>query len=563
MSCKEFGAEILMDFCLGDLAPDEAARVEAHLAVCQDCRDSVETLRRVNEVVWATQEFQDIRVPPEVHARILEKCQEALAAVAAMREVAAVAPTTVTQRLAAERAGRRRFHPRRLVFLGIGVAAAAVFFVIAVFAFNPPEATVGAVEHASRNVVVLKPSETDGLTISDGYQVMEGDRLRTDRLAAAVRVKLTSGARVHLGGPLSAGAVPKGGGSMVRFLSGSRIEVLRGRAFVELADRSVTVVARTLAVSGAGARFDIRRVAPAGATAAATDRTQEDVLLTIAKGSVRYECGTAGGNLDAGMQLRVSGKRIVRRQVTSELFWARWLTDEECDNLPQAMLQRLIKGQLVQLGGGRVKLVYRFAGEADTTDWQQQSGSGAWDAQGAALVGSAVTGEQALVYCRARFLGDVQAAFNAAIDETTPRAAVIWRLHAERGPWQMSGFTGWISVEELSDDRPVRKLSLHHLDQTRASAPAAALTGFRFPVTVACASGTISYRVGGGAPLSSPLGDGPASGLFGLGVAGGKAAFANVEITGRLQPDWIRYELEQLGLKDLQGGAPTVAAARP
>ena len=75
MTCNKLGAEVLLDHVLGDLDRDTRARVDAHLAVCPYCREGRDTISRLNEIVWATREFQDIQVPPEVHQEILERCR--------------------------------------------------------------------------------------------------------------------------------------------------------------------------------------------------------------------------------------------------------------------------------------------------------------------------------------------------------------------------------------------------------------------------------------------------------------------------------------------------------
>jgi len=552
MTCTELGAEVLMDHLLGDLDGAARARVVAHVAVCPECRESLETLGRLNEVIWATRAFQDIKVPADVHAQILDRCREALAAIRAMRAIAAPA-SPLTDRLAARRGAHRGLRLRRLAYLAAGAVGAAVFIVILSAIFSTGLTQVGVIETTSRNVEVIRSGEREGFAAGAGQAIVEGDRVRTTRLKASARVRLNGGGVLHIGGATT-----------VRFLGDSRTEVLKGRAFAEMDGRSLTVSAKALAVTASTARFDLRILGSAEFASADLDASPprtahsalptDEVLLTVAAGSVDYATGTTTGKLDAGWQLRLTGRTILRRQVETAPFWARWMTDAECNALPVATLKRLIKGPIERLSAGRVRLIYAFDTDEQMADWRTTVGAGQWARGQASLRGTASTGQRALIYHVARFQGDLDVTFDVAVDPSAPQSQSLWRIFADATAWAASGFSGWTAVERLEEDKPIRKVSLFYLDKTRASGTAAGLTALDYHVAVRCVGGMLTFQAGDADPIRCAVGDAPDTGHVGLGVAGGDVRFRTLVITGRLQPDWVRHALEQLAREALAGG---------
>ena len=541
-----------MDHLLGDLNEADRARVIAHVAVCPECRESLETLGRLNEMVWATRAFQDIEVPADVHAQILERCREALAAIRAMHAISAPA-SSLTDRLAARRGVRRGSRLRRLAYVGAGALGAVVFIVILSALFSTGLTRVGVIETTTRNVEVIRSGEAEGFAAGAGQAIIEGDRVRTTRLKASARVRLNGGGVLHIGGATA-----------VRFLGDSRAEVLKGRAFAEMDGRSLTVSAKALAVTASTARFDLRILGSAefasadlGADplrAALSALPTDEVLLTVTAGSVAYDAGTATGTLDAGWQLRLTGRTLVRRQVETEPFWARWMTDAECDALPVATLKRLIRGPIERLGAGRVRLTCAFDTDEQMADWRTTVGAGQWARGQAGLRGTASTGQRALIYHVARFQGDLDVAFDVAVDPSAPQSQSLWRIFADATAWAASGFSGWTAVERLEEDKPIRKVSLFYLDQTRATGTAPGLTALDYHVAVRCVGGTLTFQAGDADSIRCAVGDAPDTGHVGLGVAGGDVRFRTLIITGRLQPDWVRYALEQLAKETLARG---------
>ena len=65
-SCEDI-ADMLVDYADGRLSPGESSKVSAHLAKCEDCRESLEALQRsleLAEVIWEDQlaEIEAVRI---------------------------------------------------------------------------------------------------------------------------------------------------------------------------------------------------------------------------------------------------------------------------------------------------------------------------------------------------------------------------------------------------------------------------------------------------------------------------------------------------------------------
>lgn len=67
LHCVEV-VELVTDYLEGALVPDEQARFEAHLAVCDPC---VEYVEQVRQTIAATGAVEPEAVPPEVLDRLL------------------------------------------------------------------------------------------------------------------------------------------------------------------------------------------------------------------------------------------------------------------------------------------------------------------------------------------------------------------------------------------------------------------------------------------------------------------------------------------------------------
>jgi predicted anti-sigma-YlaC factor YlaD len=68
LSCREV-VEILGDYLEGAMAPDDRARLEEHLADCEDCTAYVEQLRTT---IRLSGRLPAEAVPPEAMAQLLE-----------------------------------------------------------------------------------------------------------------------------------------------------------------------------------------------------------------------------------------------------------------------------------------------------------------------------------------------------------------------------------------------------------------------------------------------------------------------------------------------------------
>jgi anti-sigma factor RsiW len=80
MICREFNG-LLVDYCSGDLTPDDRARFEAHLAQCSPCvaylRNYEETIRLSKAAFHHPSDAVITDVPNELVRAILAACPRA------------------------------------------------------------------------------------------------------------------------------------------------------------------------------------------------------------------------------------------------------------------------------------------------------------------------------------------------------------------------------------------------------------------------------------------------------------------------------------------------------
>jgi len=68
ITCKEF-VELVTDYLEGSLSPEDQARFEAHLAVCDGCEIY---LKQIGETIRLTGKLSEEQLPPEAKDKLLK-----------------------------------------------------------------------------------------------------------------------------------------------------------------------------------------------------------------------------------------------------------------------------------------------------------------------------------------------------------------------------------------------------------------------------------------------------------------------------------------------------------
>jgi hypothetical protein len=283
MTCTELAPD-LVAHALGQLSPEEAARVETHLAECAPCRQE---LAATKSLFGAAREV----AAPELSAGAEDRLMAAIRAERASGPVADVPVPTA-----------RRRGPSVILKALVPLAAAAGLFVAVHFAGRAPQAEVIDGEG------LLRPMERPESALRGKFDFREGDEIAA---ANTFTVRLQQAPGKAAGGASAAGPAP--GVVEIKLLPMAHLR-RSGGSEIELTGGAVEIAAGPLAEpftirAGRGAGYAVIR----GTRFLAT--TADDRLVVVVREGL-VELGRKDGpteRLEAGEQGLVDSERLLKR----------------------------------------------------------------------------------------------------------------------------------------------------------------------------------------------------------------------------------------------------------
>ncbi|NIA20684.1 MAG: hypothetical protein GWP05_01675 [Anaerolineaceae bacterium] len=543
--CKACNLEDLADLRADRLAADRADELRRHLARCPTCRRAADRLTRLADALLRAEALAERDVPQADHRRIMASAAQGLAR------------KNIT----------RGFFRRPALRRAMAMAAAAVFIVGAIFflkrAADSPLGLEVARAVAVRGTVFAAGDERAAIGPQDRLRI--GQRIATGR-ASQLSITMIGGEEIELNENTSLALQSSAGGSTVCRLD-------QGQVYVKLnpADRTRVMVLRTPVgrIEAVTAEFDLYvapravaswwrgraagplMLAAAPAVMGAVGPPAEVRLTVISGEAILYVNGDPiPVTVRANQQVRYdpeSGKPAPQK-VRPERYVLWRLSDEEVFRLAQQHLVQLFAGQVEVLPGRRVRLDYDFLTSREMTDWQVVGNQ--WMLYLNALRYREGDGPGQII-SRAAFVGDLEVEFGVTVD-LQREATFGWQF---RPVSDGADAAVTASAKLAIDKEPELNLSLTFDGQGRPGM-AARLPGQQFRFGGRLEGDSAYLSLAGDDVIEAPVPDemlrrlhdkeNPEATRVVVRAGGADLFIANLTVTGRPDPRWLRTRLKQI-----------------